>query len=852
MNADNPALAQLKRYLPAALSVVVFSLAMLALHRLAGEFHLNDVRAAFRTIPTSSFALALFAAAASYAALTQYERLAVRHVGSNLAYSRIALTSFIAYAVGHNVGVSALSGGAIRYRLYSAAGLSATQITQIIALGSLTFALGATTLTGIALITDADVAAPIMRVSSAAATLIGVLLLLAIASYLLFCGIHREPLTLRGWTIQLPQPSLGVRQITVASVDLLCACGALYALLSAAHDISFWGFAGVFIVAIGAGVISAVPGGLGVFESVVILLLPNIPPADLLAVMLGYRLIYYALPFLLAIVLLSVNELRAQTAQVTRFRNLATRSLGLIAPQAIAFLVFGAGLLLLLSGSTPAIETRLQLLSRLLPLAVLELSHLAGSAIGVAMLILARGLYRRLDGAWHLTIWLLVAGIAASLLKGLDWEEAVFLAAVVVTLVITRREFYRRTSLLAGPVSPGWISAMFIAVGASIATTLLAYRAVPYGQELWWQFAIDASAPRAMRGAMLGAILAGGYALVRLIGPTRSPPAAGIVTDTARVAQIVRLSDDSNANLALLGDKQLLFSESASSFIMYATSGHSWVAMGDPVGLAVEREELVWKFRDLADRAGRTVAFYEVSPDALPAYIDAGLSLSKLGEEARVALSGFTLAGSARAELRQAHRRGQREGLQFQIVPATEFDSRRDELQAISSEWLSAKRVAEKGFSLGYFDAQYLRQFPTALVLLNGRIVAFANIWDTDSKTELSIDLMRHSNAAPRGTMDFLFVELMLWGSKNSYQWFNLGMAPLSGLEAHRLAPAWHKLGRLVYRFGAEFYNFDGLRNYKDKFNPVWRPRYLAAPGRLALARVLYDVTRLISRGTSI
>jgi phosphatidylglycerol lysyltransferase len=106
---------------------------------------------------------------------------------------------------------------------------------------------------------------------------------------------------------------------------------------------------------------------------------------------------------------------------------------------------------------------------------------------------------------------------------------------------------------------------------------------------------------------------------------------------------------------------------------------------------------------------------------------------------------------------------------------------------------------------------------------------------------------MRHTRSAPRGSMDFLFVEVMLWGRSQGYRWFNLGIAPLAGLGAHRLAPTWHKFGRFVYRHGDDFYNFEGLRQYKEKFLPEWRPRYLAAPGRLALPRVLLDVTTLIS-----
>ena len=125
------------------------------------------------------------------------------------------------------------------------------------------------------------------------------------------------------------------------------------------------------------------------------------------------------------------------------------------------------------------------------------------------------------------------------------------------------------------------------------------------------------------------------------------------------------------------------------------------------------------------------------------------------------------------------------------------------------------------------------RYFDIAVVRRAGAIVAFANIWRAGADTALSIDLMRYNDAAPKGVIDFLLIECMLWGKAQHYQWFGLGMAPLSGLEEHALAPAWHKLGRMVQRYGETFYPFEGLRKYKEKFLPVWRPRYLAAPGGL-------------------
>jgi phosphatidylglycerol lysyltransferase len=139
-------------------------------------------------------------------------------------------------------------------------------------------------------------------------------------------------------------------------------------------------------------------------------------------------------------------------------------------------------------------------------------------------------------------------------------------------------------------------------------------------------------------------------------------------------------------------------------------------------------------------------------------------------------------------------------------------------------------------------------RFDCAVVRRGGAVVAFANLW-RGSSNELSVDLMRYGGDAPKGVIDYLLIECMLWGKTQGFHWFNLGMAPLAGLEEHALAPTWHKLGRMVQRYGEMFYPFEGLRKYKEKFLPEWRPRYFAAPDGLAIAGALLDVTALISGG---
>ena len=330
-----------------------------------------------------------------------------------------------------------------------------------------------------------------------------------VGGYLAACSLRRAAFEWRGYVVRLPSAGIAASQVGLAVVDLALACGTLYVLLPESANVSFVAFLGLYMVALAVSVLSLVPGGLGVFESILVLLLPGVAPTQMLGALLAYRLVYYALPFVVAVALMSLREVQQQRHRLSSAWAWTQRSLDFVVPQAIALLVFGAGFLLLLSGATPAAATRLAALDRVIPLAVLEASHLAGSAVGVLLLILAHGLARRLDGAWQVTMVLLGAGALASLLKGLDYEEALLLGLVALALYGTRAQFYRKSSLVTESLSPAWLASAAIAVGASIWVGLLAYRHVPYASELWWQFALDGHAPRMLRASLLAVLLFG-------------------------------------------------------------------------------------------------------------------------------------------------------------------------------------------------------------------------------------------------------------------------------------------------------------------------------------------------------
>jgi phosphatidylglycerol lysyltransferase len=836
-----------KAWLLPAVTLLIFSVAVVVLHHSLSHLRWADVLEELERIKLRHILLAAACALGSYSTLTLYDALALRIVGHKLPFWRIAETSFAAYSVGHSVGLSSISGGSVRLRLYSAFGLSTLEIAAVVALCTITFTLGVSTLLGFSLILETNEAHAILHIKAQSAQVLGVAILLAVAAYLLVTAVRRRPVMIGGKTFKLPPFHLSFAQLLVSCVDLSFAAATLYFLLPDQMLLSFPAFVGIYVLAIAAGVASNVPGGLGVFEGVLLLMLPDVPKDKLLGAVLLYRTLYYLLPFVLGILLLLWGEWETQSRKLQEPYRLAKRWLGFLIPEALAVLVFLAGAVLLFSGSLPAIGKRMAWLADLLPLGVVELSHLAGSAVGIGLMILARGLYRRLDGAWWLTQTLIVAGVIAQLLKGVDYEEAILLIVVGGLMWLSRARFYRRAPLLAQRFSLWWFINVALVLIAAIWLGMVAHKNVGYANHLWWDFAFEADAPRMLRASLLAVFIASIFAMLQLLGASRPRQGLPTVVEVEKASACLANSSDTMANLALLGDKQFLFSEEGDAFIMYQRGSRSWVALGDPVGNAERFEKLAWRFVELCDKHGGRPVFYEVSDSQLPLYLDLGLSLVKLGEEARVPLAEFTLEGPRRAEQRQAKRKGEREGLSFRILQPAEVSAHIEKLRLISDDWLIAKTASEKGFSVGNFEPDYLSRFPVAIAEKGGEIVAFANLWR--SAHEVSVDLMRYTSTAPKGVMDYLFVEMMLWARTSGYHWFNLGMAPLSGLEKHPLAPLWHKLGLLVHRYGEPFYNFDGLRRYKEKYDPVWRPRYLASPGGLALPRILLDTASLIAGG---
>ena len=839
---------RLRRLAGPAAGLAIFAIALMVLQRELHTVSYQELSADLLAVPLRRLLSAFALTALNYVVLTGYDQLAFVYIDRTISRLRISVAAFVAYAIANTVGFGMLSGASVRYRFYTRWGLTPAELSRIVLFYTATFWLGLLVLAGATL-----AAAPPPGLSSmpgqAVMRFAGLGLLFLGLAYALLPWWRKTAIRFRGFEIPLPSPPLIGGQFALSILDWVLAAAVLYPLLPPS-ELGLSTLLGAFLIAQMLAVVSHVPGGVGVFESAMVLLLkPFLTAGQVLPALVLYRAIYYLLPLAIALVILLVDEVRQRVGQAARARAVFGALAQEVTPRVLAIFTFLAGAVLLFSGATPAAEGRLDWLADVLPLPVIEASHFLGSVVGVVLLLISQGVARRLDATYYLAITSVATGLVASLLKGYDVEEAIFLAVLLATLMKARGHFDRKAAFFATRFSVRWVGCIVAVIGASVWLGFFAFKHVEYTHDLWWQFEFDQEASRFLRASVGAAMALLLFGIGRLLRP--KPPEVRVAGDQDLVdAECAIAAQASTAPfLVYLRDKAVLFNADRSAFIMYAVQGRTWVALGDPVGPPAAVPGLIREFLELCDDFDGTPVFYEVSKDRLHLYADFGFAFAKLGEEARVPLGNFTLQGSASKEYRNSLRRLEKEGGSFRVVTRENVPAILDELEEISKEWMKSKATAEKGFSLGFFDRAYVARFPAGVVEVKGRIEAFATLWPGPSGAELSVDLMRFRDSAPRNVMEGLFVHAMLWGQSKGFLWFSLGMAPLSGLDASPVASFWTKAGAFVYEQGEAFYNFQGLRTYKEKFQPVWEPRYLTYPGGLALPRILADVAALIAGG---
>ncbi len=834
-------------YIGTFLSVVIVCIALWVMYDTLHAIRLSDVIASLQKLSSFYILLGFAITALSYLTVTGYDVVALHHIKRRVPYSRAALSAFLASTFGNNIGFAILTGTSIRYRIYSYAGLSALDVAGVSSMCALTTILGMSFVFATSmLLQSADIPSTGIKIPIGLMKTIGALLLFAIGAYILVAAY--KPLTLRtaNWSLKLPSAKTTLAQILLATTNLTLIATLIYVLLPAETNTSYIAFLSVFAIALIAGSASNVPGGIGVFESVILIGLPEIPPAALLGSILLFRCIYYLSPLGIAATLLLYHESNRQRKRIEELHVSVLDVLDEIGPHVMAMIIMLAGVILLFSSSIPVGFNR-NLSPVWVPLFLVEVSHLTGAAAGIGLLLLARGISRRLASCFDLAVNLLILGMVTSLLKGFGFREAIVLGSILGLLWSTRHEFYRKASLFDEGLPAEWVSLLSIILAVTIWLGLFSFKDTPYSASLWWDFSYENDYSRFLRSLVVVFGISGIATYINLLRPD---PLPGLPEDLilSKIRKILASEPNPRANLVLFGDKRILFNRSETAFIMYQIQSKSWVVLGDPVGPKEEHRDLIWSFRGLCDRYGAWPVFYMVDESELPFFNDLELSIERMGDEAVMPLENFSLDGALRTALLSEYNQVKTLGARLDVVEGDALDRIMPELKAISDNWLNAHNTEEMGFSRGFFDQYLIRNFPCAVIRMNDRIVAFAVIWTTPSRIEVGLDLIRYHQDAPKLVTDYLMIETMWWGKKMGYRWFNLGIAPLPGLKDHPLAPLWHRIGVLMYRPSDTNHSLDEIRTEEEKYNPVWRPKYIIGPSGIRTPRIIRDISRLISR----
>ncbi|MBX5453515.1 MAG: phosphatidylglycerol lysyltransferase domain-containing protein [Acidobacteriia bacterium] len=620
------------RNAPAIVGVVLLVGAIWVVRSEFRHLKIEDIAKAIHAVPLPALVRAGIFTVLAYGVLTLYDFLGTIYAGRKVPYSRVAFASFCAYALSHNLGFSALSGAAVRYRLYALWGLTPSQIGKLVAFCSLTFGLGGMVLGAIILFFEPTAVPligtrfPVQLLHAFGAILIGIVI-----AYITVARVVRR-FQLFGHAIELPGIRMAILQVLLATADVAVTAAIFYALLPEGRDLTFLRFLAVYVVAYSAGLAATLPGGIGVFDSAMLLgLAPYVAPPAAVSAILIFRLYYYVIPLFLAATLFASNEvlLRARPllypagspAALPAASRWSEPDLAVAAATGTVALC-GA---LLLSLGVLSTQPDFSWLGHDIRLVAREAGQFIPSLLGAALLVLAIGLSRRVTLAWWTTIVLLLVAAAFSLARGDSPLISAILALATFVIAPYRNAFYRHTRLFSGPLDVSSALSLLALTVCVAALAIFERHVRGVSAVSWWQLVLSPKVPNSLRASVFLAVAVGLTAIWRLILPGR-------VRWEAWGPEVQR------RYVALGGDPParvdgVVWGESGQAGIAFRREGRILLGLGDPVGDKSDQISAIWRFRDLAEQEGGHAAVYGASEELLQVYADIGLAALPLGPD---------------------------------------------------------------------------------------------------------------------------------------------------------------------------------------------------------------------------
>ncbi|MCQ9154761.1 lysylphosphatidylglycerol synthase domain-containing protein [Acidomonas methanolica] len=616
---------------PAAVGLILLVGAFFVIQREVRHLSLADIRIALRGIPDRALLAGAACTVLSYFVLSFYDYLGCIHVGARKSWRRAAFAAFCSYVLSHNLGCAAISGAAVRFRLYRTWRVAPGAIAQIIAFCSTTYLFGAAALIGWVLLFQPEHIPLFGALPRSLLWLCGAACWAVVAAYVIL-SFRRREFAWRRLRIEIPRPPIAIAQVVVASADMSATALIAYVLLPAGTPLSFGAFLAIYLASYTAGLLASVPGGLGVFDSAMLLALGSyMTTPQVLGVVLVFRLFYYVIPLLMAGLMFAGHEL------FLRGEAVLARRLGTVPPPVVARrerqlireseadfsvgvatgVVSATGLLLVFY--TIVVPPPLD--HRLLGSFVPQGANLLLCFAGVTLLGLAIGLSQRVTLAWKASLGVLALSILLVEMRAAPQGVPLALMLVMFLIVPFRSCYYRRARLLVEPLCPSMIASLTLWILSLASLGLFAMRR-HMGVAWWHSLIFDAHTSVARWALGISALLALA-AVVQMMRRGRIPIR---VWDSESESWYGRL-DHALDEIGPRRPSGLLVDESGKSGIPFLRTGRFIIGLGDPAGAQHACVAAIWRLRDLALQEGRHPAFIRVGQALLDVYYDIGLTV---------------------------------------------------------------------------------------------------------------------------------------------------------------------------------------------------------------------------------
>ncbi|MFT0803954.1 bifunctional lysylphosphatidylglycerol flippase/synthetase MprF [Bacillus swezeyi] len=804
-------------------------------------------------VERSDLFILVFLGFAAIAAMSLYDFVLVRSLGMRIPKWKTVKVSWIANSFNNVLGFGGLSGAGLRTILYKEHVSDVKKLIKGIAWLASSILLGLSVLSILVLVRLLPSGGLLSEKAWVLLAVAGMAMIAPAAAAVLIIRKKRSGGIEKGLKL-----SDFFSYLSASIIEWLAAGTVMYfSLVTMGIGVDARTVIGVFTIASVGGMISLVPGGFGSFDLLFLIGMNQLgvdQEITLTAVVL-YRIAYSFIPFGIGLVFaaadLTGNTMKRLEEKPIIAPAIETTNILLILHRALLFrllngslavISFCCGAIVLVSVALPI--DRVTLIPHVSKHMLTFFNGLSLS-FALILLILPLELYRRTKRSYYMTLTALAFAFVFSLFKGFNISAVFLIPLVFILFILLKGQFTReRTVYTFGQIAWGAFIFLF---------TLLNYNIIAskiwegLGHILARDYFIHSE--RHVNFATVFALFFVPLFFAVLITIyNRKTKEVGEEPDPAKLEKFLQeKGGNALSHLGFLGDKRFFYSSDGNALIQFAKIGQRLVVLGDPSGLKESFPLILKEFLHLADQKGYLVTFYQIEREDMALYHDFGYRFFKLGEEAIVDLDTFTISGKKRAGLRAIYNRFEREGYTFHVEEPPFSQEFLHELRHISDEWLGRKK--EKGFSLGFFQEEYLQKAPIAVLKDEaGEIIAFMNIMPMYREGEMSIDLMRYSEKAPKGIMDALFIYLFQWGKEQGYTTFNMGMAPLSNVGTSLQSFWTERLAAVIFNNVSYMYSFSGLRSFKEKYKPVWRGKYLAYRKNRSLPVTMILVTRLIGR----